>query len=198
MDFPMFQIFSDGASFNNGKKDPSLPEFASIGIVITLNEKVIYRGCKGLDDSTISVAELTAAILVQRKLREKIEGLKSKVAKPYQIELYSDSQYVVKGVNEWLANWMKNGWKNYSGAVVAQLDLWKTLKKEFLDDPDWDVQFEHVKGHTNGEDFLSRMNQLCDDLAFWKLMQMKEDKEIPLSKKEEKRLREVKAKWQMK
>ena len=57
----LFKIFSDGSSFNNGYKNPDLPQFAACGIIITLNEKIIYRGKKGFDDQTISYAELKGA-----------------------------------------------------------------------------------------------------------------------------------------
>lgn len=195
MSSPLFQIFSDGASFNNGLQKKELPRFASVGLVITLNERVIYRGCKGIDDATISVAEVTGVLMVQQKLRSKIESLGGRVKPPFAVDVYSDSEYVIKGINENMPKWVANGWRNYSGAVVAQLDLWKQMKREFIDDPNWDATYSHVRGHTDGEDFLSQMNQLCDDLAFWKLCQMKEEKDIALDSKARSRLREVNQKW---
>jgi hypothetical protein len=44
------------------------------------------------------------------------------------VQLFTDSNYVVRGVNEWLADWLKRGWKNARGEQVANLDLWQQLK----------------------------------------------------------------------
>ena len=49
-----------------------------------------------------------------------IEALES-LNKPCQIDLYTDSQYVQKGITEWLANWIKRGWKNAKGDAIKKL-----------------------------------------------------------------------------
>lgn len=169
-----FKIFSDGGSFNNGYKNPDLPQFATSGIVVTFNESVIFKGSKAYEGehATISYAELNGAILALKSLKRKIDSIEG-LSKPYRVTLYSDSQYVVKGVMEWRPGWKKRGWKNAAGVTVAQVDLWKELDSDFLCNPDWDIDFVHVKGHTNGQDFESRMNQLCDDLCTEKLLEIK-------------------------
>lgn len=174
----LFQIYSDGASFNNGYKDPDLPQFSAAGIVITLNEKILFKGAKPYDgdEATISFTELSAAILVLDKLKEKIENLSVPLSKPYKVELRSDSQYVIKSVNEWMAGWIKRGWKNNEKKPVAQVDQWKDLKKRYLDNPDWDITWIHVKGHTKNKDFHSLMNKLCDEIASDRVKRMKEEK----------------------
>ena len=69
-------------------------------------------------DTTVNVMELTAVI----------EALKALKQAGSSVQLFSDSNYVVRGVNEWLSDWLKRGWKNARGEQVANLDLWQQLK----------------------------------------------------------------------
>lgn len=72
----------------------------------------------GEADTTVNAMELTAVI----------EALKALKQAGSTVQLFSDSNYVVRGVNEWLADWLKRGWKNARGEQVANLDLWQQLK----------------------------------------------------------------------
>ena len=69
-------------------------------------------------DTTVNAMELTAVI----------EALKALKQTGSSVQVFTDSNYVVHGVNEWLADWMKRGWKNSRGEQVANLDLWQKLK----------------------------------------------------------------------
>jgi len=69
-------------------------------------------------DTTVNVMELTAVI----------EALTTLKQPNSTVLLYIDSNYVVRGVNEWLTDWIKRGWKNARGEQVANLDLWQRLK----------------------------------------------------------------------
>ena len=167
----LFQVFSDGASFNNGYKDKTKPQIASCGLVITSEEKIIKKAKKIFPDKTISYAELKGSILVLDLLKKSILD-KYDIEKPYKIELYSDSQFVIKGINEWMKNWLKscNDWKkdiwyNSSGNVVGQYELFREMKLKYLDNPDFDIKFIHIKGHTKKQDFFSTMNETCDKIA---------------------------------
>ena len=86
-----------------------------------------------------------------------IAGLEA-LNRPCEIELYSDSQYLVKAFNEhWLDGWIKKGWKRGKNEPVKNVDLWKRLleaKKPHQ------VTFHWVKGHAGHE-----MNERCDFLA---------------------------------
>ena len=55
-----------------------------------------------------------------------IEALKS-LTKPSRVELWSDSQYVLNGLREWMDSWKKKGWKRGRNQPVLNLDLWKEL-----------------------------------------------------------------------
>jgi len=69
-------------------------------------------------DTTVNAMELTAVI----------EALKALKQAGSSVQLFSDSNYVVRGVNEWLSDCIKRGWKNARGEQVANLDLWQQLK----------------------------------------------------------------------
>lgn len=101
----------------------------------------------GKQDTTNNVMEITAVI----------EGLKL-LKYPCEIEIYSDSAYVVNAFNQnWIANWKKNNWKNSKKEDVKNRELWEELEK--LIKPH-EVTFIKVKGHSDNE-----FNNRCDELA---------------------------------
>ena len=78
--------------------------------------------------------------------------------KPCNVELYSDSQYLVKAFNEgWIWGWIKKGWKRGKNEPVKNRDLWERLLK--AKEPHT-VTFHWVKGHAGHP-----MNERCDLLA---------------------------------
>ena len=80
------------------------------------------------------------------------------LTKPCEVEVYSDSQYMVKAFNEhWLEGWMKKGWKRGKNEPVKNVDLWKRL---LLAMEPHKVQFFWVKGHAGHP-----QNERCDELA---------------------------------
>ena len=85
---------------------------------------------------------------------EALERLKNR-EKP--VSIISDSQLLIKGMNDWLHGWKLNGWKSSSGKQVKNVDLWKRLDAL---DQDRLISWEWVKGHA-GDPF----NELVDGLA---------------------------------
>lgn len=86
-----------------------------------------------------------------------IVGLEA-LTKPCEVELYSDSQYLVNAFNlGWIDGWVKKGWKRSKNEPVKNTDLWKRLLK--AREPH-QVKFIWVKGHDGHE-----MNERCDALA---------------------------------
>jgi len=85
-----------------------------------------------------------------------IEGLRA-LKQPCRVRILTDSQYVMKGVTEWMPRWKRRGWRTATGAPVLNRELWTALDEE-LDrhTPDW----EWVKGHADHQD-----NNRCDELA---------------------------------
>lgn len=89
---------------------------------------------------------------------------------PLTITVVSDSQYLVKGVNEHMEGWLKRGWKLYSGKPVKNMDIWKAIK-HILDLPkkkglDIEYNFMWTKGHValdGNESYATKYNNECDD-----------------------------------
>ncbi len=78
--------------------------------------------------------------------------------RPCSVDLYSDSQYLVKAFEErWLENWQKNGWKTAGKKPVKNRDLWERLLAAA--EPH-EIRFHWVKGHAGHPE-----NERCDRLA---------------------------------
>ena len=109
-----------------------------------LHEREFSAGYK---KTTNNRMELMAAIV----------GLEA-LLKPCEVELYSDSQYLVKAFNDrWIEGWIKNGWKNSKKEPVKNIDLWKRLLEA---KKNHHVKFIWVKGHAGHPG-----NERCDILA---------------------------------
>ncbi|HIE77919.1 MAG TPA: ribonuclease HI [Candidatus Thioglobus sp.] len=103
---------------------------------------------KGSADSTTNNRmELTAAI----------RGLEAIKSTEIAIDLYTDSKYVMNGINEWIVSWKSKGWKTSSKKTVKNVDLWKQL--DDLNESH-DVTWHWVKGHSGDEG-----NEIADSLA---------------------------------
>lgn len=104
------KIYVDGSSLGN----PGPGGWAVI--IIQQGKEIILTG---------SVPQATNN---QMELRAVIEAL-SYFKKPNQIRIYSDSEYVIKGLTEWLPKWKKNGFKTSEGKPVKNKELWEILDK---------------------------------------------------------------------
>ena len=105
------EIYTDGACRGN-------PGAGGWGVYLLYkNEKKESYG--GKLNTTNNQMELTAAI----------EGLKV-LKEPCKVKLYTDSKYVMDGINSWIANWKKNNWKTASKKDVKNKDLWIELDAE--------------------------------------------------------------------
>ena len=85
-----------------------------------------------------------------------IEALKL-LTKPCQVELTTDSQYVKNGINQWIHNWRRNGWRTKDKKPVKNADLWQALDEVIKQH---EVNWHRVKGHSGHPE-----NERCDDLA---------------------------------
>ena len=97
-------------------------------------------------DKSKVAARLSEAEETISQLHEKIAALE-KAPKNVALTLFTDSQYVKKGVSDWSHKWKANGWKTASGGVVKNQDLWKKLTNLCESHPG-SVQWEWVKGHS--------------------------------------------------
>lgn len=119
-------IYTDGACRGN-------PGPGGWGVLIKYKEhsKEMYGG----DASTTNnKMELTAAIEALKEIKE-----------PCEIILYTDSKYVLKGIEEWIHNWKKRGWKGSNRKPVKNVELWKKLDE--LRDKHT-IKWNWVKGHS--------------------------------------------------
>lgn len=132
------EIFTDGACKGN-------PGPGGWGVLLRLGEhqKTLYGGEL---QTTNNRMELTAAI----------EGLAA-LKKPAKVILTTDSEYVMKGIREWLPNWKKRGWKTAAKQPVKNADLWQKLDAlASLHEIEW----RWVRGHSGHPE-----NELADELA---------------------------------
>ena len=90
------------------------------------------------------------------ELMAAIRGLEA-LNRPTVVDLYTDSQYVQKGISEWLAGWIARGWRTASKTPVKNTDLWQRLQAASAPHT---VQWRWVKGHSGVPD-----NEAVDRLA---------------------------------
>jgi ribonuclease HI len=90
------------------------------------------------------------------ELRAAIEGLRA-LKHSCNVVIYSDSQYVIKGMTEWMPNWQKMGFKNARKQNIANADLWRDLVAAVKDHS---VKWQWVRGHSGNE-----LNERVDEIA---------------------------------
>lgn len=93
------------------------------------------------------------------ELQAVIQGL-SLLKRPTQVELFTDSVYVGKGISEWMKNWKKNDWRRREGKAwkpVKNDDLWRQLDQLISTHQ---VKYTRVAGHSGHPE-----NDRCDELA---------------------------------
>jgi ribonuclease HI len=131
-------IYTDGACRGN-------PGPGGWGVVMSSRGQL--KTLKGFaPDTTNNRMELVAVI----------EGLRA-LKRTCQIELNTDSKYVMQGINEWMINWKRNGWKTAARKPVKNVDLWQQLDDEVRRH---EIQWRWVKGHSGVEG-----NEQADQLA---------------------------------
>jgi ribonuclease HI len=132
------EIYTDGACRGN-------PGPGGWGVLLKSKgrEKELYGGDP---ETTNNRMELTAAI----------QGLAA-LTRPARVTLTTDSQYVRKGITEWISNWKKNGWVNSAKKPVANADLWKRLDELASEH---EIDWCWVKGHSGHVE-----NERVDELA---------------------------------
>lgn len=134
-------IYTDGACSGN-------PGPGGWGAILMYKEhkKELSGGCK---NTTNNIMEITAVLEALKQLKYPCKS---------EVEIYSDSAYVVNAFNNgWIYNWKKNNWKTASKEPVKNKELWEelyTLVKKFK------ASFIKVKGHSD-----NCYNNRCDELA---------------------------------
>ncbi|MCH8277625.1 MAG: ribonuclease HI [Proteobacteria bacterium] len=132
------EIYTDGACRGN----PG-PGGWGVLLIAGKHRKTLHGGAP---ETTNNRMELTAAIEALNKLE-----------RPSRVILHTDSRYVMDGINDWMPNWKKRGWKTAARKPVKNQDLWQAL-----DDAvgRHDIDWRWVKGHTGNPG-----NETADELA---------------------------------
>jgi ribonuclease HI len=113
----------------------------------------------GFIETEASGAEVTTTNN-RMELRAAIEGL-SNLPYPCDVSIYSDSQYVIKGINCWIENWKSKGWLKADGKQVINLELWQALDVQLKRHK---VKAYWVRGH-NGHLGNERVDYLAREAA---------------------------------
>ena len=134
----VIEIYTDGACKGN-------PGPGGWGALLRTDkhEKELYGGEA---ETTNNRMELMAAIMAMESLK-----------RPSKVALTTDSQYVKNGINEWMVNWKKRGWKTADKKPVKNQDLWKRLDAALQGH---EVEWHWVRGHTGHPE-----NERADELA---------------------------------
>ncbi len=132
------EMFADGACRGN-------PGPGGWGVVLRTGarEKELHGGEAATTNNRM---ELTAAI----------RGLES-LRRPCHVVLTTDSQYVMKGITDWLPNWKRRNWRTAAGKPVKNVDLWQRLDELTQRNK---VEWRWVRGHSGHVD-----NERADGLA---------------------------------
>jgi ribonuclease HI len=142
-------IYTDGACEGNQFKT-NVGGWAYLILGLT-NEEIKEAGAE--KNTTNNKMELTACISALNLVASKV----SKNSSNPEIKLFSDSEYVVKGVKEWRKGWERKGWKNSKGEPVKNKELWEQL---FSLSDRLSVSFIHVRGHVG-----DKYNEMVDSMA---------------------------------
>lgn len=131
-------IYTDGACSGN-------PGPGGWGALLRFGEveREMFGGEK---DTTNNRMEMTAALEALRALK-----------RPCQIDLYTDSKYLLDGMTKWIQGWIAKGWKTADKKAVKNEDLWRALMEASAPHK---IQWHWVKGHAGIDD-----NERVDELA---------------------------------
>ena len=134
----IIKIYTDGACRGN----PGPGGWGAL--ILKDNEEIKLNG--GQNDTTNNQMELTAVIKALDFFSESTE-----------IEIFTDSKYVMDGITEYIKKWKVNGWKTASKKPVKNSDLWKQLDALSVQHS---IRWNWVKGHSG-----HRENDIEDELA---------------------------------
>lgn len=142
MTMKQVEIFTDGACKGN-------PGPGGWGVLLR----------KGKHEKEMSGGE-PATTNNRMEMRAVIEGLNALI-EPCEVDLYTDSKYVVDGITKWVHGWKKRGWVNASKKPVRNEDLWHDLIEAELRHK---VTWHWVRGH-NGHVENERVDKLASEAA---------------------------------
>ena len=140
------KIYTDGAAKGN-------PGRAGWAAIFLIGNKVFEMG-GGVKHATNNQMELTGPI-------EALKYLKSHFSHGVNVEVVSDSKYVILGITEWIFNWERNGWRNAAKKPVLNKELWEELYSLTCG---LKIKWTYVKGH-NGDKYNERADEIATSFA---------------------------------
>lgn len=145
----ILKIYTDGAY------KPSRGIGAAAFVILEEND-LLTESCKVYSSERLSSnrMELQAVINALNWLRS--NGYKPK---NYRVYVYTDSQYVQLGMNEWIHNWKRKKWVKPNGEEIKNLDLWKYLYNLIRDEFE-SVHIQWIEGH-RGNPWNTQVDNLC-------------------------------------
>ncbi len=149
VDLPFVELYSDGACSGN----PGPGGWAFILVEPGSGKELVGAGGERATTNN------------RMELRSAIEGLLA-LSKPSRVRLVSDSQYVIKGLNEWIDGWKRRGWRKADKAPVLNRELWEELDRLRAIhrlEPEW------IRGHI-GHPY----NERCDRMAVGEIKRLGE------------------------
>lgn len=141
-------IYTDGACSGN-------PGPGGWGTRIEFDDGQVHELGGRHTATTNNRMEMQAAI-------EALEFLKESNIAAAPVTLHTDSQYLIKGITQWIKGWKRKGWKNSAGKPVLNKDLWQDLDEltQTLATDKLDIHWHYVRGHAGNPG-----NERCDDIA---------------------------------
>ena len=142
-------VFTDGGCWGN-------PGKGGWAFILVIGDRQIAKN--GAEPQTTNNRmELTAVIKALEEIMDASQPELAAQAATSGIDIHTDSQYVQKGITQWIHGWMRNGWKTANKDPVKNQDLWQEL---------WETQsklnlrWHWVKGHAGHPE-----NEACDQLV---------------------------------
>jgi ribonuclease HI len=137
IDLPHVRIYTDGAC------DPNPGAGGWAALLLSGRHEKVLSGNDAL--TTNNRMELTAAV-------QALEALNQTA----RVDIYTDSEYLRRGITEWLPDWRRRGWKR-KGGKLANVDLWQALEARLTTH---EITWHWVRGHAGDP-----LNQRVDALA---------------------------------
>ena len=133
-------IYTDGACSGN-------PGYGGFGAIIMYQK--FRKTIEGAHpETTNNQMEMMAVCKALEALTEKC-----------QVELFTDSQYVSKGINEWIDGWIRNNWETAAKKPVKNKTLWQRL---LCETEKHEINWHWVKGHS-GDEFNEKVDKIARD-----------------------------------
>jgi ribonuclease HI len=140
---PSATVYADGSAKGNGSKNAR----GGWGFRVEFSDGRVEENFGGETPTTNNRMELLAVINALGSLKGR-----------HQVVVWTDSQYVVKGMTEWLAGWKRRGWKSSTGEAVKNIELWTALDAAAAGQA---VTWRWVRGH-NGHPGNERADELAN------------------------------------